>query len=389
MLGQLRKVEKVTARVFCQLSGGGNPVTIFNSSAGCLSEATQQRLAKSCDWESVMVSRSRSIGGNDSSAFSDNEMAFYMPTGEQVSFCAHAAMGGAFDLLNPRTRNGESSDYPFVNFVSSHSEDNTNYRSELHEGDIIALEMKNVTWQEGQVPHKPTFHRIVRECFRLSSSDLTEKINPAGPVAPHPTFLNSSIARPKTLLYVNSEEALHRVKAPSVDNDNFRNACDAVESTGIYLYARKDGDDKDNHSNDTADAFECRQFPRASGYPEDPATGIAAAALAVSLHHRRLEGEGQSFASSSHRSAEEEHGLQNSPGASHICGSYKFHQGTAMGQPSLIMVEDIRFNQSSSAIAECDINNNRQSSQAMGCSFRLLGRVEVDKRETLSIPLEE
>ena len=57
MLGQLRKVEKVTARVFCQLSGGGNPVTIFNSSVGCLSEATQQRLAKSCDWESVMVSR--------------------------------------------------------------------------------------------------------------------------------------------------------------------------------------------------------------------------------------------------------------------------------------------------------------------------------------------
>ena len=32
-----------------------------------------------------------------------------------------------------------------------------------------------------------------------------------------------------------------------------------------------------------ARSYECRQFPRSSGYPEDPATGIAASALAATL----------------------------------------------------------------------------------------------------------
>ena len=77
-------------------------------------------------------------------------------------------------------------------------------------------------------------------------------------------------------------------------DNNFAEACAAMDdSTGVYLYAPKpslpSSDTNITKSNNNGDrrsrhlSFECRQFPRSSGYAEDPATGIAAAALAASL----------------------------------------------------------------------------------------------------------
>lgn len=60
-----------------------------------------------------------------------------------------------------------------------------------------------------------------------------------------------------------------------------------------------------------------RQFPRSSGYPEDPATGIAAGALAASLHKRQI------------MSNEEESGDS----------IYDVFQGTAMERPSKLRVK--------------------------------------------------
>jgi PhzF family phenazine biosynthesis protein len=50
--------------------------------------------------------------------------------------------------------------------------------------------------------------------------------------------------------------------------------CERIGSTGLYPYATADA---------TARIFDARQFPKASGYPEDAATGIAAAALLFGL----------------------------------------------------------------------------------------------------------
>ena len=49
--------------------------------------------------------------------------------------------------------------------------------------------------------------------------------------------------------------------------------CDAIGSTGLYPYALQ----TDGHA--AGPIVFARQFPRKSGYPEDAATGIAAAAL--------------------------------------------------------------------------------------------------------------
>ncbi|HEY2834972.1 MAG TPA: PhzF family phenazine biosynthesis protein [Rhizomicrobium sp.] len=61
--------------------------------------------------------------------------------------------------------------------------------------------------------------------------------------------------------------------------------------------------------------FEARQFPKASGYPEDPATGVAAAALAFGLLAQAQVGEGDKI---------------------------RVLQGRAMGRPSAIGVRFAR-----------------------------------------------
>ena len=103
-----------------------------------------------------------------------------------------------------------------------------------------------------------------------------------------------------------------------------------------------------------------RQFPRASGYPEDPATGIAAAALACSLrrHHQET-----------------------------LHSSYKFYQGFAMGQPSLIVVENLELR---NVVSAGDCANCKGDRAASGtASFCLEGKVEVDERETIEINDED
>jgi hypothetical protein len=119
-----------------------------------------------------------------------------------------------------------------------------------------------------------------------------------------------------------------------------------------------------------------RQFPRASGYPEDPATGIAAAALAVSLHSR--------------------HPRSNN--------RFKFFQGSAMGKPSVIVVDNVSFDEptnpppSSEAGLERttdeDLESTTQSEKGFDAtnrsaeklvSFDILGRVEIDSEETVHL----
>jgi PhzF family phenazine biosynthesis protein len=140
-------------------------------------------------------------------------------------------------------------------------------------------------------------------------------------------IVNASVARSKTLVKLTSVEALHKVPPPT-DPDAFRIACDDIQSTGLYLYAES-----------SPGVFECRQFPRASGYPEDPATGIAAGALAVHLHPT----------------------LQ--------LRKYDFFQGTAMGRPSLIQIRNL------------EMRNDSNSKVKLEC----WGRVEIDFSDELII----
>ncbi|KWT96944.1 Phenazine biosynthesis PhzC/PhzF protein [Variovorax sp. WDL1] len=125
-----------------------------------------------------------------------------------------------------------------------------------------------------------------------------------------PLVVNSCTSRTKTLVNVGSVEELQMLRP---DCQLVEAACKAIDSTGLYPYAVDDR---------AADGVVfARQFPRSSGYPEDAATGIAAAALWGFLH----------------QSGRIAVGRADAPAA-----AFLVRQGDAMGKPSAIEIRPRR-----------------------------------------------
>lgn len=89
-------------------------------------------------------------------------------------------------------------------------------------------------------------------------------------LAPLP-IQNASTSRVKTLVALKSVALLDSLKP---DFRRMEQLCERIGSTGLYPYAASDLEGRQ---------FDARQFPKSSGYPEDAATGIAAAALSFGL----------------------------------------------------------------------------------------------------------
>ena len=66
-------VEKITARVFCLGGEGGNPVTIF-ASQHTLPGSVQRSLAKTCQWESVILTINDDVSSNNTAAASSSAL---------------------------------------------------------------------------------------------------------------------------------------------------------------------------------------------------------------------------------------------------------------------------------------------------------------------------
>ena len=111
--------------------------------------------------------------------------------------------------------------------------------------------------------------------------------------------VNAATSRVKTLVPLKSAAILNSLVP---DFARMKALCEILGSTGLYPFAISD---------EAPNTFEARQFPKASGYPEDPATGVAAAALAFGLL---------------------------AAGRVSKAGRLRILQGRAMGRPSAIRV---------------------------------------------------
>jgi PhzF family phenazine biosynthesis protein len=121
---------------------------------------------------------------------------------------------------------------------------------------------------------------------------------PAGNISPAATIRPVSVSRAKLIVPLRDAAA---VDAARPDLPALWKLCGQLDTTGAYIFApHPDGDPAH---------LAARQFPVDAGYPEDPATGVAAAALAAYL-------------ASQHRPAQ--------PSWTRIT----IDQGDAMGQPS-------------------------------------------------------
>ncbi|GAG53054.1 unnamed protein product, partial [marine sediment metagenome] len=87
---------------------------------------------------------------------------------------------------------------------------------------------------------------------------------------------NATTSRTKTLVPLVSTKSLQSIRP---DSEKIKPICNTLGSTGLYPYIILDLSEP---------KFEARQFPKDSGYTEDPATGIAASALAYGLRDNGL-----------------------------------------------------------------------------------------------------
>jgi predicted PhzF superfamily epimerase YddE/YHI9 len=335
-----KMIERVSARVFCHGPGGGNPVTVFSSTER-ISRPTQVKLAQSEEWESVVVHRPRDANGSTSSSLP--EVSFFMPTGEQVNFCAHAAMGAVFEISRHKKEDKHSIVFTVADVDGTNNANDTStkpkkYAASVDDSDTVALQMETF-YRQADVSQPSLLLQMLDEHCGVNETHILKPDTDEKLMTCH-----GSIARPKTLVPLRSTELLNATaKAPTLA-DKFQQDCLSLDdTTGLYLYAKSE-----------QDAWECRQFPRAS-YPEDPATGIAAAALACHLKHQMKVD----------------------------VLTYKIYQGTAMGRPSLIIVDQLNVKNPLSSADDDSVN--KQDTAHMEASFRLLGRVEIDDHDTVEI----
>lgn len=377
-------ILKISARAFtnpfstspssttCRKIGvrGGNPVTIFHfpsenntkQKQSIPSSKLRSHLAKTCSWESVISYSSYRYNEGD-----NNRVWFYMPSGEEVSYCAHAAMA-ACSVLKDVEKTSKGKNRETIQFLTGIIDDDNEEGNEVkispsllentatveatktknrngdnNDGETLLNEVTlqiSSTLNEEQVDHEITLELLDQVGLSYEDVMIDDDDNVTYKL---PSFINSSVARNKTLIPMKSTSTLHSATNPK-DEIIFRDLCDKIQSTGLYLYSP---------SSSSTTSYECRQFPRFSGYPEDPATGIAAAALANSLYSRGVH----TFNDSNTSEVDTDKVVV-----------YTIFQGTAMQKPSRIRI--------------CFEKNNHSNGPLLSCS----GIVEVDELSRIELP---
>lgn len=235
--------------VFTFDGAGGNPCPIVLDARG-MSAADMQEVARRYGHESGFVLPA-------DNEIHDFRFRFFVP-GHEMEMCGHATIGALWllyrqgrllgDTVHIATESG-----PVTGFVRT------------SRGGEPPIE---ITQPEGRIAALPDAK--VNEAELLSILGIT-----ANELAPLP-IQNACTSRVKTLVPLKSAALLDGLNP---DFTRMERLCERIESTGLYPYAVVDADEQ---------IFDARQFPKSSGYPEDAATGIAAAALAFGLLENNL-----------------------------------------------------------------------------------------------------
>lgn len=234
---------------------GGNPTVIFLNS-GRLSDDRMRDLAHASKHEcGYVVEGPTLVQTKQGAPHYEVSIRYWVPEHE-MEMCGHATIGALWlmDALNmlPGARNVA---------VSTKAGTFEAVLPSTKESKIPGVEAHVMVAQpKGSADELSSEHR------EAVAGALGVSVDRIGSVQ------NAATARIKTLVEVKDVEtldALHPEQPP------VRAVCEAISSTGLYPYAR---------IGDTT--FSARQFPKSSGYLEDPATGIAASSLVCGLLFR-------------------------------------------------------------------------------------------------------
>ncbi|MBO9643248.1 MAG: PhzF family phenazine biosynthesis protein [Pseudacidovorax sp.] len=273
--GELRFVD-----VFVGGPSGGNPVP-FVADASSMTPEGMQEVARMTGHESAFALKPTDGAANI-------RLRFFVPKHE-MEMCGHATVGTLWALKQWGMWDGAP------------------VRIETLSGLVDA------EWDaDGALAwiSQPTVQRA--ELTDIERAAVAEVLGlPTGRL---PAMTNSATSRVKTLVEMPDIASLN---ALTPRFEAMEALCISIGSTGLYPYAVAGQDDHGRLQ------VAARQFPRSSGYPEDAATGIAAAALWGHLAASGRVSMGESDTSS-------------------IC---TIRQGDAMGRPSAIQIR-ARFDES-------------------------------------------
>jgi PhzF family phenazine biosynthesis protein len=230
-VGELRQVD-----VFIGGAGGGNPVPLV-ANASNLSTEDMQAIAHATGHESAFVSKFAASGA-------DWRFRFFVPQHE-MEMCGHATVGTLWAL---RQWGWWTSDTARIDTLSG---------------------LVDAEWDEaGQ---RVWVSQPAVRVTALAAPDTRRVEAVLGlPSASVPVMTNASTSRVKTLVPMSDVAALQALRP---DFAAMQTLCASIDSTGLYPYALA------GTSPAGEPVIAARQFPKSSGYPEDAATGIAAAAL--------------------------------------------------------------------------------------------------------------
>ena len=229
--------QVVLIRVFVNGPGGGNPVPLVADAKG-MDTAQMQEIARTHGHESAFVLPADVPGA-------DWRLRFFVPHHE-MEMCGHATVGTLWAL-----RRWDAWRTPTA-------------RVQTMSG------LVDVEWDE--VRQRVWISQpVVREgVLEPGAAALVARTLRLGAVTTPRQMVNAATSRVKTLVPLSSVATLQSLEP---DFAAMESTCDAIGSTGLYPYALQ----TDGHA--AGPIVFARQFPRKSGYPEDAATGIAAAAL--------------------------------------------------------------------------------------------------------------
>ncbi|VVE61226.1 phenazine biosynthesis protein [Pandoraea captiosa] len=255
--------------VFSAGSNGGNPAPVVLD-ADHMSADEMKAIAARYGHESAFVCRA----ADPRHAF---RLRFFVPAHE-MEMCGHATLGAMWLLRQAgRWTTPKATVETLSGIVDVRFDDETK-RIDVGQPRGIVEPIND-----------PSLIDSICEVLCISHDDLA----PMG-------IANARTSRTKTLIPLRSVDVLDAL-APRLTG--VAPLCDALDSTGLYPFAVERAKPLELHA---------RQFPRASGYPEDAATGIAAAAtLYGAIHYGLLTG-----------------------GDANL----RVYQGFAMGRPSCIRV---------------------------------------------------
>jgi PhzF family phenazine biosynthesis protein len=296
---RIDQVEVIRTRVFAAGAKGGNPcpVVLFGDQ---LYASQMQRLAQKFGLDTVFI-----LKAGDNTA--DIQLRYFVPDHE-MGVSGHATIAAITVALIKKLVRSER-----VKIRTSSGVFEVAWKRE-DQSYVITLEQN------------PPFFGATATAEQAAGA-LNISVNEIAYESPIQVV---SVSRPKLLVPLGDWRILNRL---SPDYHALWKLCDALQVSGLYPFTRR--------TNKEPARAEARQFPLRAGFPEDAATGVAAAALAayMVLYDLKLK-----------------------PGH-HI---FRIAQGYAMGSPSLI-----------DAIADC--------SNAQVTRTAIRGTAELLQYEMISI----